>query len=292
MTSLKWGLKNIPPFPFFGFAKPHPVTGSINSHYYVGKDSLVLSQSVTVTKLASAILASRNAIQTNLPVHICTQALESDTRVILSDLLGNIGMFDLYHIADEKNPFKSYHEQENHISNDTNRRRNSGRRARLSVNSDPGNQNGNQLNEEDEDGIYQDNEGEEDEGMDMNSIRSGTGFDDVKLSPREKQVLVVAKKYIALREGEWWRFVQQYVEIHNHIIPIEADAKLMNDRLEYAFDAAIATQTEQMELFEEEENIKKDDENQFIQQVLTKKHQQIKAEWLKRNARGGAKKKK
>ncbi len=85
--------------------------------------------------------------------------------------------------------------------------------------------------------------------------------------------------------------VQQYVQDHHHVVPIEADMKLMNDRLDWSFDAALATQTEQMELYDEEEQIKKDDENLFINQVLTKKHQQIKAEWLKRNAKGAPKKK-
>lgn len=283
--------------PIVGFSNP----SGENPHYYVGKDSVVLSQSVTVNKLTNAILASRNAIQTNIPAHICLRALESDSRILLADLLGNIGMFDTYKTLDEKNPFKNYNDLQFQQSQTTcspgrrNSKKSRGSRSKLPLEHHDSHESFGHLEErpdEDEIEVDCDENGQNttDEERTVPNI-NGTGFDDIKLSPREKQVLVLAKKYISLREGEWWRVVQQYVQDFNHVIPIEADMKLMTDRLDWSFDAAIAAQTEQMELYDEEEQIKKDDENHFIDQVLTKKHQQIKAEWLKRNAKGAPKKK-
>ncbi|RYH28649.1 hypothetical protein EON65_11450 [archaeon] len=64
------------------------------------------NQSVTVNKLATAILAGRNAIQTNLPLDTCHKALECDQRVVTSNLLETLGLFDLYDIQSADNPFK------------------------------------------------------------------------------------------------------------------------------------------------------------------------------------------
>ncbi|RYH28648.1 hypothetical protein EON65_11445 [archaeon] len=94
----------------------------------------------------------------------------------------------------------------------------------------------------------------------------------------------MARKFFALREGEWWQQVQTYISNVN-VLPIEADINLMNARLEVAFDAAVAVQTEQMSLCEMDFVTKKEGEDHYIDQILTKKHQQIKAEWLKRKNR-------
>jgi hypothetical protein len=54
----------------------------------------------------------------------------------------------------------------------------------------------------------------------------------------------------------------------------------------------MATQSEQMLLYDDQEAEKKQEENGLLGQILTKKHQQIKAEWIKRNAKGAPKKNK
>jgi hypothetical protein len=56
------------------------------------------STSLTVSKLASAILAGRNATQTNLPIEICTGAMERDSRVLVASILGSLGVYELYDV--------------------------------------------------------------------------------------------------------------------------------------------------------------------------------------------------
>jgi hypothetical protein len=272
----------------------------------------ILSQSVTVNKLATAILAGRNAIQTNLPVHICTKVLESDVRVILSDILHSVGLYSAYHIHDEHNPCKvNEHKALSVIEEmDENIPLDSPDLHMLSSSKKGNNNNNNNNNNRSPNGSSKANtrnntanSANNSRGKSQSPTRRAnhsftaenatsiaSGFDDGKLLPRELQVLSLAKKYYALREGDWWRKVQQHVKAQG-IIPIESDAALLDTRLEYSFDAALATQLEQMQLFEDEEQLKKDDESTFIDGILTKMHQQIKAEWSKKMARGGGPKK-
>lgn len=249
------------------------------------------SQSLTVTKLATAILAGRSAVQTNLPVDICIEAMRNDSRSILSVILESLGLFDLYHVYDEQSPFK----MKSFSSNDGSgleRIKEEGREE-----SSP------QSRRQDATVMFSPSQSRRTPGtisspnkMKLSaslSIKLSTvesTFDDIRLPPREKQVLAVARKYLALREGEWWREVKAFIETKG-VLPIEADANLLSSRLDHAFDAAMATQSEQMELRDEKEDIKRQEENAFLQQILTKKHQQIKAEWLKKNVKAGAVKK-
>lgn len=118
-----------------------------------------------------------------------------------------------------------------------------------------------------------------------------TGFDHVTLGCREQQVLSLAHKHHLLREASWWRQVQQHLDV-THTVAIESDAVLIQARLDAAWDAALATQTEQLLLLDQETAAQRDAESGFLGQILTKKAQQIKAEWIKRNAKGGPLKKK
>lgn len=215
-----------------------------------GKNTMrdLFTQSVTVNKLATAILAGRNAVQTNLPVDTCEKALACDQRVVLASLMDHLGLFEVYNIADASNPFRS------HLA------------LSESTNAMPSPA----MNSSTEDT--------------QNNVLST----DAMLSPKERQVLVMAKKFNVLIEGSWWQEVATYIENLN-VVPIEADLAIMRKRLDGAFDAAIATQTEQMELCDVEEGIKKESEDQLLEQILTKKQQQIKAEWLKRRTRTGGK---
>jgi hypothetical protein len=63
-------------------------------------------KSMTVTKLASAILAGRNATQSNLPTDICDKALQRDTRIIIASALKSIGVYDMYGVRNKNNPLK------------------------------------------------------------------------------------------------------------------------------------------------------------------------------------------
>ena len=76
--------------------------------------------------------------------------------------------------------------------------------------------------------------------------------------------------------------------MENGTEPIESDAFLMQSKIAAAFDAAFVVQAEQMELFGASEDIKKNEEDGFIGQVLAKKEAEIKTAWLKSHGKGGA----
>ena len=85
--------------------------------------------------------------------------------------------------------------------------------------------------------------------------------------------------------GEWWQFVRDSAK-EAAIIPIEADQELIQQRLHHSCDAGREVQAAQEALFEEYERMRSYEEHEFIEQILTKKQQQIKAEWLKKNRTG------
>jgi hypothetical protein len=297
--------------------------------------------SVIVSKLATAILAGRNAIQTNLPIDISLKVLQSDTRIILSNILQNLRLFEIYQIENEHNPYKPnvltllppttsqgtnlvdpsappvvedgdgkiiynsiieqnnelftqrlspqyYHmhtnhdDQQNNQQNHNNNNNYSSFQDGTESNVHPSNHNNNKTNPNPSLTFNSTT------NINLNNIIHG--FDEIKLTPKEKQVLSIAKKYIMLRESDWWKSIY-YNLLFQGVIPIESDMALIDMRLEYSFDAAMALQVEQMKLFNENEDLKKQNENLFLEQILTKKNQQIKAEWLKKNAKGGFKNK-
>lgn len=260
-----------------------PLLGFHNDGYHN-----TFTQSVTVSKLASAILAGRSAVQTNLPIQIANNALESDSRSVLSEIMGHLGLYDTYQIQDETSPFKTRDSMGEFLMAGNSTTMGGDGNELLSMSKrTPGAPSVEMLQSRKSQhqnlSISRGNFGGSAEGG------NETGFDEVKLHSREKQVLVIAKKYLALREGDWWRQVKESFE-EKKLVPIEADAALIQERLDHAFDAAVATQTEQMLLFDEHEADRKQEENGFLGQILTKKHQQIKAEWIKRNAKGAPKK--
>jgi hypothetical protein len=103
------------------------------------------------------------------------------------------------------------------------------------------------------------------------------------LSPVDKQVLTIAKRYDTLREGEWWKIVFDTLRVSG-VNPIDEDMKLIEQKLDAAFEAAVATQFEQMELQSLDIQQKVKIEDKFMGQILRQKNQQIKSEWLKKNA--------
>lgn len=265
-----------------------PLLGFHNDGYHN-----TFSQSVTVSKLATAILAGRSAVQTNLPISIANEALESDSRSVLSEVIGLLGLYDVYQIQDELSPFKTRDSMGEFLGAGNSATMGDGNDFLSMSKRTPGAPSVEMLqsrkSQQNNNSFSRGNFGTTDvcEGPGGND----TGFDEVKLQSREKQVLVVAKKYLALREGDWWQEVKESIEMKK-VVPIEADAVLIQERLDHAFDAAMATQSEQMLLYDDQEAEKKQEENGLLGQILTKKHQQIKAEWIKRNAKGAPKKNK
>jgi hypothetical protein len=283
------------------------------------------SSSVIVSKLATAILAGRNAIQTNLPIDISLQVLQYDSRIILSNIFQSLRLFEIYQIENELNPYKvnssNLNDQQhlveqsevgegerslspsasnpnivtNHVitsNNDTFSQQLSPQYNPIIKNkhqlppsaTSPNNAiGGGGLNSPSAAMSYHSTT-----NINFNNIIHG--FDEIKLTPKEKQVLSIAKKYIMLRESDWWKNIYHSLQMMG-VTPIESDMALIDMRLEYSFDTSIALQVEQMKLYNENEYLKKQNENNFINQILTKKNQQIKAEWLKKNAKGGFKKK-
>jgi hypothetical protein len=282
------------------------------------------SSSVIVSKLATAILAGRNAIQTNLPIDISLQVLQYDSRIILSNIFQSLRLFEIYQIENELNPYKQNYSDLNdqqlvEQSEDGGERSLSPSASNPNISNNVINSNNDtfsqQLSPQYNPVIKNKHQYPPSATSPNNAIGGGTGglnspspamsyhsttninlnniihgFDEIKLTPKEKQVLSIAKKYIMLRESDWWKNIYHSLQMMG-IIPIESDMALIDMRLEYSFDASMALQVEQMKLYNENEYLKKQNENNFINQILTKKNQQIKAEWLKKNAKGGFKKK-
>jgi hypothetical protein len=103
------------------------------------------------------------------------------------------------------------------------------------------------------------------------------------LSPVDKQVLAIAKRYDTLREGEWWEEVFESLREDNINI-IEEDVKFIEHRIDMSFEASRSVLFDQMELNKQDKDSRIREERQYIDQILRQKNQQIKSEWLKKYA--------
>ena len=264
------------------------------------------AKSVTVTKLATAILAARNATQSNLPTAICDKALQRDTRIIIAGSLKSLGVYEMYGVRDKYNPLKLSHLYLDGAHDPADglpgqfagfagieEEKEEAQRSPFSPSPKLTRKQYSFRSQDESNPSYNDNpeqvEGKEGGSsvasssllMDMPMLNSSG---DLGLTPSDRQVLSMARKYHALREGEWWLKVKRALS-QLSVEPIEADLALIDNRLEHFFDAAQAVQMEQMELSDEDHHIRKDTEDHFMGQIIFKKNQQIKAEWLKRNGR-------
>lgn len=93
---------------------------------------------------------------------------------------------------------------------------------------------------------------------------------------------MIANQYHILREGEWWQSVRDNA-LQNEIQPIESDYELIHKQLQISLNISKEIQEIQINLYNEDEDMKNKEENEFLDQILIKKNQQIKAEWLKKN---------
>lgn len=213
-----------------------------------GNGELDAVRSLTVTKLASAILEGRNVAHGSVPMNIRGQVLEKDIRAILASIFEQIGIFGGQAVDGDD-------DLSSHLS---------------------ALQEGDEGNEEDNSLASQFSE---------EPIVSSSG--EQQLSPSDNQVLSVAQRFQELKSGEWWRAtIQQLQQLG--VRPIEADMALIDRHMESSFDAAMAAQLEQMELEADEKRMKQKEEKGFNDQLITQKNHQIKTEWLKRNRKNKA----
>jgi len=73
------------------------------------------------------------------------------------------------------------------------------------------------------------------------------------------------------------------------VVPIDADAAMLMERLETVFDAAESIQFEQMELQDMSNRDRKGKEDVFLGQIIQQKNQEIRSEWLKRKTQHNTK---
>jgi len=162
------------------------------------------STSITVAKLSTAILASRNATQTNLPVDICIQALEKDSRLLISNILLLLNIYEIYGVGVKNTTIMSDHLLLERLGNEeyqhglsassTNNFEEEGWResgyiaiGKNQVSFDPVESDGH------DQALLLDS---------MVTLSPSKNVNDLALSSQDKQVLVMAHKYHALREGE------------------------------------------------------------------------------------------
>jgi len=121
------------------------------------------------------------------------------------------------------------------------------------------------------------------EELDSSPVKKLASSAELGLNPSEKQVLSIAKRYGVLLRGEFWRELADELDARG-IVPIEADQAQIQYHIQESFLAASIIQLEHFELQEHEKGAKKAESDLFIGGILDQKNQQIKAEWIKRNA--------
>jgi hypothetical protein len=121
------------------------------------------------------------------------------------------------------------------------------------------------------------------EGAEMSPVQKLASSSELGLSPSEKQVLSVAKRYNVLLRGEFWREVNDELEARD-IVPVDADQTQIQFYIRESFLAASMVQLEHFELQDHDKDTKRAESDQFIGGILDQKNKQIKAEWIKRNS--------
>ena len=107
---------------------------------------------------------------------------------------------------------------------------------------------------------------------------------DLGMNASDEQVVAIAKRYTLLKEGEWWTSILEDCQVEA-LVPIEADMKMIDTRMDRIFDATMAVQMEQMRLDDHALFEKQKKEMDYNDQIIVQKNLQIKAEWLKRNGK-------
>lgn len=266
-----------PTNPEVDVGSPRDSVASSSIGNYFAEVANNATTSITVSKLATAILAGRNATQTNLPIDICTQALDRDSRVLIANILDSLGVFELYGIQQGGRVAPGKDEVDAHASSmifDASQSFAFDQSPSMSPGSPK------QVNFDGTEQLRTHSSESKAIGAAMATLSPVNNI--LGLTSADQQVLSMAKLYGALREAEWWQAVQKSAE-EAEVIPIEADLALIEARLQFSCEAAAAVRTEQIALYNEEHRVKMEGEVLFIDNIITKKNQQIKAEWLKKN---------
>ena len=118
----------------------------------------------------------------------------------------------------------------------------------------------------------------------VNTSGKTTSFAELGLTPQDKQVISIAKRYNIMLNGEFWREVNDTL-IAEGISPVDSDIAKIQYFLKERFNAASIVMLEHFELMEIEKSVKREESDAFINKILDQKTQQIKTEWFKKNAR-------
>lgn len=221
-------------------------------------------RSIAVSRLANAIIASKQLTLGSVPTEVRSLALEKDTRIIVACTLQLMGLFESYTVPPDS--IGSILEEEGE------QKRDSAADARgFEEDGEP-----DDLGDEEDD-----EEEEDDEPFESKPLPTIVQTGDIGLQPSDKQVIAIAKRYYLLREGGWWR--QLLDDLANAgVVPVEADAALVEAYLERSFDAAAVVQLEQMALLAADFSAKASVEQEFVAGIRLKQQQAIKAAWLKK----------
>ena len=207
--------------------------------------------SLAVTKLANAILASKGIVEGNVEMDVRGSVLNTDTRCVIARSMELMGLFesDSYPTLNLDTRKKLNNENDVNILDLEN----------------------NEYNEED----Y------EDEAKPL-PVLAATGS--LGLTPADKQAIAIARLYRLIRTGQYWKMIADELE-QEGIKPIEADLAMIETFLESCFDATQSIQLQQMDFQSDEHKFKRNIEDMYLDQIITKKNQQIRSEWLKRNSK-------
>ena len=118
----------------------------------------------------------------------------------------------------------------------------------------------------------------------VNIGRKTTSFAELGLTPQDKQVISIAKRYVIMMHGEIWKEVDDILTAEG-ITPIDSDTAKIQYFLKESFNASSIVLLEHFELNEVEKGVKREESDAFINKILDQKTQQIKAEWIKKNAK-------
>ena len=209
--------------------------------------------SLAVTKLANAILASKGIVEGNVEMNVRGSVLSADTRCVIARTMELMGLFE----SDSYPTVNLVEKKEVNIDND----------------------NGVDIldleNNECNEGGYESEE---------KPLPVFTATESLGLTPADKQAIAIAKLYQLIRTGQYWKMVADELE-QEGIKPIEADLAMIEAFLESSFDATQSVQLQQMEYQADDHRFKRNIEDMYLDQIITKKNQQIRSEWLKKNSK-------
>lgn len=216
-------------------------------------------KSSTVSKLNTAILESRQSASSRIQKEVRAKALKSDIRGVVAAIFQSLGFLEIPVVDSLLEPLEDSFVADEAKLDIEDKGKNSAKKSFLRSLSSM---------------------------VDGNPvIISKHEMSDQSLTPGDRQVISVAMRYDTLREGEWWNQIRKDLAAAN-IIPIDADANLLEDVQERVFAASRAIQFEQMELSVVSKQEKQSTEDIFLNAIIVQKNQQIKSEFLKKKAGG------